>query len=135
MKRTLLVYILAVGFGALATAAAGGQQTGNIKTPITTPVVGKSYNPAITYPGEYKADLLFFKGAGSNIWRRIPRFERLSSVTCSEALTYLKHGGRWKGNLDLKDGSCSTPEEPADWAMGNWLNYNDQLIKQQQQSE
>ena len=129
MRRSLQMLAVAVCLGTFV-GAAGGQQADSAKAPVA---VSDKYNPAITYPGEYKADLLFFKGAGSDIWRRIPRFERLSSVTCPEALTYLKLGGRWKGNLDLKDGSCATPAEAADWAMGNWLNYDELLQRQQNQ--
>ena len=124
MKRSIVIFFASAWLGVVAVAASGQQTT-----------AGKSYNPAITYPGQYKADLLFFKGAGSDTWRYIPRFERLSSVTCADALLYLKQAGRWKGNLNLRDGSCDTPDEPADWAMGNWLNYSELLLQQQGQQQ
>ncbi len=89
--------------------------------------VGAQYNPAIKYAGDYRSDLLFFKPNAGKYWRRIPRFDRLKYVTCSDTTAALQKEGIWEGHLRLKDGSCSSSDEPSSWALGNRLNFDEQI--------
>ncbi len=84
------------------------------------------YNPAVDYPGDYKANLIFVKRSGSSAWLRAVKLDRLSRVTCQDALDQLQRHGTWKGHLN-DDGSCASYDEPAEWALGNWLNYQDSM--------
>jgi hypothetical protein len=87
------------------------------------------YDPKEIYPGDYKADMLLFKNGPKDLyWRSIPNLERLRRASCFAALDALNREGRWQGHLNL-DGSCGNTSEPADWAVGNRLNY-EELIEQ-----
>lgn len=81
-----------------------------------------SYDPAAVYTGDYQPDVLLCRNAGSDIWQRIRRLDRIQNVTCPAAIDLIKSQGRWRGRLNL-DGSCGAAAEPADWALGNRLNY------------
>ena len=118
------IMILLVGsFAALALAATKGAHVqGNIGP----------YNPAVTYPGDYGADGLLVKNVGSQMWFSIPQLGRIQNVTCPDAVDHLTSEGTWKGHLNL-DGSCGTFDEPAQWATGNWMNYNDAVEEQNAQ--
>ncbi len=127
MKQILFIsaIILALGITAITGSA---QQQGSKGTVIKA---GAAYNPNIVYAGNFKEDLLFCKYEDSDIWRRVERLDRLRYVTCADALQQLRQQGTWKGHLNVNDGSCGPVGEPLDWATGNWINYNDQVLKQQ----
>ena len=115
------IMILLVGsFASLALAATGGEDMQGSIGP---------YNPAVTYPGDYRADGILVKNVGSVIWFSIPQLGRMQNVTCPDAVDHLIKEGTWAGHLNL-DGSCGTFDEPAQWATGNWMNYNDILEAQ-----
>ncbi|HUI44961.1 MAG TPA: hypothetical protein VL122_03070 [Nitrospirota bacterium] len=130
MKQTLFILAIALALG-ISAATATAQQQGS-QGAVVMP--GAKYNPNIVYAGNFQADLLFSKYEGSDTWRRVKKLDRLRYVTCTDALQNLRQQGTWKGHLDVKDGSCGSPGEPLDWAMGNWINYNDQVLQVQNNS-
>jgi hypothetical protein len=130
MKQTLFVFAITLALG-ISLMSANAQQQGS-KGAIIMP--GAAYHANIVYTGNFKTDLLFFKNERSETWRRIPTLDRLQYVTCAVALQHLQHEGTWKGHLNIKDGSCGSLGEPSDWAMGNWINYNDQVLQMQNNS-
>ncbi len=134
MKKVLYIIAMVLAFGSFAGNGSAQQQS--FKGTIVK--FGDAYNPRIVYTGRYKTDILFYKPSGSEYWKRLPRFDRLRYVKCSEALQQLNQAGLWKGSLSFKDGSCiavggsgAGPQDPpTEWALGNWLNYNE-LVNQQ----
>ncbi len=137
MKKVLFLITIALACGAFA-GSGNAQQQG--RATIVKP--GTSYNPNIVYAGRYKTDILFCKASGSEFWKRLPRFDRLRYVKCSEAIQQLNQAGLWKGSLSFRDGSCvgqggygSGPSDPpTEWALGNWLNYSEQNEQANQQA-
>ncbi|TWJ32437.1 hypothetical protein JN12_00877 [Geobacter argillaceus] len=81
-----------------------------------------SYDPAIMYPGPYTPEHLFYKNPKGPVWLQWTAGDFTRKVTCSGALKRLKRKGVWQGHLK-PDGSCGSPAEPSDWAVGNWINY------------
>lgn len=116
MKNFLLV--LVAMFVLAFFAGSGNAQQKNQATS------GNGYNGQIKYPGFYQADLLYVKINGSKIIQAIPHHDRLKYVTCSDALDHLHREGKWLGHLN-PDGSCATYDEPAEYTMGNRLNYDE----------
>ena len=89
-------------------------------------LAGSAYDPAVHYSGAYAPDLLFVRNSPNDTnWRRIPPLDLLTKVTCADALESLKREGKWKGHLKI-DGSCGSTAEPAEWALGNRLNYDEE---------
>ena len=112
MKKMLIVFLL-IAVACLVAVKGNAQQA------------GASYNGAILYAGEYKADMLYCKDNPTDTeWRRIRHFDRLYKVTCQDALVSLKSNGTWQGHLNFKDGSCASVSEPAQWITGNRRNYD-----------
>jgi hypothetical protein len=122
MKRILvfsfITLVLVFGLVALASAAESTGQKATANSGV--------YNSAVIYPGEHPADALLFKNPRSVYWQRLPKMNRISQVTCSEALAQLNSEGKWQGRLK-RDGSCGNPAEPQDWILGNRLNYEESL--------
>jgi hypothetical protein len=120
MKRMsfILALVLLSLTAAIVTAESEGQQRPGNRLAI--------YNPAIIYTGDYQPDVLLFKNPWTIAWQRIPKLDHLRYVTCQDALNHLNLEGRWKGHLN-PDGSCGSQAEPADWAIGNRLNYENDL--------
>ena len=114
MKRTLLVFItvLILAFSTKALAQQKSRTTGN------------GYQAQINYPGDYQSNVLYVRNNGATIIQAIPHLDHLKDVTCYDALAYLKREGRWQGHL-MPDGSCGSYDEPAEYTMGNRLNYNE----------
>jgi len=81
-----------------------------------------SYDAAIMYPGPYTPEQLFYKNPKGQVWLRWTTADFTKTVACSGALKRLKQRGVWQGHLK-SDGSCGSPAEPSDWAVGNWINY------------
>jgi len=132
MKGAFMKYILCgVAFVMVCGLSAGITSAQQQWSKGAFAKAGVAYNPNIVYAGNFKADLLFCRYEGSDVWRRVNRLDRLRYVTCTDALQKLKQKGTWKGHLDVKDGSCGSLGEPLDWAMGNWINYNDQILQMQ----
>ena len=123
-----ILYGIAIMLICGLSAGISNAQQGN-KGVVIRP--GTSYNPNVVYAGNFKSDLLFCKNAESGAWRRVRKLDRLRYVTCTDALQQLRQSGTWKGHLNIKDGSCGSSGEPLDWAMGNWINYNDQILQSQ----
>jgi hypothetical protein len=88
----------------------------------------QGYNPAIVYPGDFQPNILYVKNNGAKGFRAFPGFDRLRYVTCSDALDHLNRDGKWQGHLQ-PDGACGTYDEPAEYAMGNRLNFNDAVAQ------
>lgn len=86
----------------------------------------ETYNPAKSYRvyrGVYDTNRLYTRPFGSDLWKGSRRPAFLENVTCPEAREKLARYGHWKGRLQ-RNGSCGpSNEEPAGWAMGNYLNY------------
>ncbi len=119
MKRKLFLALLLIVCSCVPTAIAA-ETTNNAAATVTGP-----YNPAITYPGIYISESLLFKNRPtSQSWQAIPMLNTLKKVTCADAMTSLQREGKWQGNLNL-DGSCGSTYEPAEWILGNRLNYEE----------
>jgi hypothetical protein len=86
------------------------------------------YNPKVQYPGPYQSDVLYVKNSGSTIIRVIPHLDLLKYVTCYNALDHLNSEGKWQGHL-RPDGSCGSYDEPAEYTMGNRLNYDGAMVE------
>jgi hypothetical protein len=111
---SVLVFGLYVGIGSAQQSSKG-----------VVPKPGDLYNPVIVYAGDYEANELLFKNSQKDtVWRSVPKLNMLSRVTCSDAVAHLERDGRWQGYLK-SDGSCGPTSEPADWALGNRLNYEE----------
>ena len=80
------------------------------------------YNPEVAYPGVYEAKRLYYKGHESDVWKGISKPAFLKDVTCSDAKKALSISGIWNGRLN-KNGSCGAKAEPAELAVGNYLNF------------
>ncbi len=119
MKKTLFAFttILAICLFMVVGSGIAGQGA---------PRAGSAYDPAVKYSGAYTPDLLFFRNSPDDTnWRRIPLLDLLIKVTCTDALESLNREGKWKGHLKI-DGSCGSTAEPAEWALGNRLNYDEE---------
>jgi len=98
----------------------------NSKKDEESTATGDQYDPAVKYEGIYKSVQLYRRNPDSGGWLGSAHPSHLKQVGCSEAKNSLNEKGSWKGQIN-KDGSCGTPAEPADWALGNLLNYEDGL--------
>jgi hypothetical protein len=113
---SVLVFISNVGIGSAQQSSKG-----------VVPRPGAVYNPSTVYAGDYDTDMVLFKNDSKDMtWRRISNLDQLSKITCPQAQEQLKREGRWQGHLNL-DGSCGSTYEPADWTLGNRLNYEEAL--------
>ncbi len=119
MKKILFTFSTALAICLFMVVGTGIARQGG-------PRAGSAYDPAVKYSGDYDPDLLFFRNSSKDAnWRRIPPLDLLIKVTCSDALESLKREGMWKGHLKI-DGSCGSTAEPAEWALGNRLNYDEE---------
>ncbi len=130
MKKVLLIIAIVLTWGSLPGHSSAQQGT---KGMAVKP--GAEYNPKVVYAGRYKTDILFYKPSNTEFWKRLPRFDRLRNVKCPEALQQINQAGIWQGDLSFKNGSCiyygpGPSDPPTEWALGNWLNYNE-LASQQ----
>lgn len=98
----------------------------NSKKDEESTATSDQYDPAVKYEGIYKSDQLYRRNPDSGGWVGSAHPSHLKQVGCSEAKNSLNEKGSWKGHLN-KNGSCGTTAEPADWALGNLLNYEDGL--------
>ncbi len=131
MKKVLFIIAIILACGSFAGSGSAQQQ--GMKGAVVKP--GQAYNPRIVYTGRYKTDILFYKPSNTEFWKRLPRFDRLRYVKCPEAIQQLNQAGIWKGDLSFKNGSCiyygpGPSDPPTEWALGNWLNYNEQANQQ-----
>jgi hypothetical protein len=119
MKNIILVLLLMLVF-AFFVGSGVAQQKNQAAN-------GNGYNPQVTYSGDYKSTLLFFRFTKNDGWRRLPHMDRLRSISCQDALNHLNSEGKWQGSLN-PDGSCGTSSiESPQWAIGNLLNYDESL--------
>lgn len=81
-----------------------------------------SYNSRLTYQGKYTPDDLYVRIRNNPNWYHGINGTYPKGVLCKDALNNLATKGRWRGNLHA-DGSCGSIAEPAEWAVGNRLNY------------
>ena len=117
MRSTLLLMAMAL-IVILSVATAFAAQNSQ---------ASKEYNPQITYAGQYKANLLFWRYRPGDYWRRNPKRDRLSEITCQEALAHLKSEGKWTGCI-TPYGSCGVNSgECPEWALGNRINFDEAL--------
>jgi len=120
MKKILLTVVMIAAVSLITGTGIAGQKG------VAT--AGASYNSAVVYAGEYSKDMLLCKNhSDDTTWRLIPYFDRLYKVTCQEALDSLNRTGTWQGHLNIKDGTCASVAEPAEWITGNRRNY-DKLV-------
>lgn len=80
------------------------------------------YQAKTMYKGPYRSDLLFHKNADAKVWMPVSKKNYQKFVTCQDALSNLRQEGQWMGHLKA-DGSCGSPSEPSEFAIGNRLNY------------
>jgi len=111
--------MLVSGICLLASVAAAEPQGQG--SPGTAP-----YNPAAVYTGAYVTGSIYYRNPGATVWTRVTQPGSLKKISCGNALSHLQREGAWKGHLN-PDGSCGPTSEPSDWAVGNWLNYQDSL--------
>ena len=104
-RRTSVICLLIAATISVAGVAAGASPN--------------PYDPAQIYPGPYGAAAVYSRQTFRAKWR----LGLAGAVTCPDALSRFKVSGLWKGHLKL-DGSCGTPDEPSEWALGNRLNYD-----------
>ena len=133
MKKLLLILVLATYtvFFIKAATAEDRAISGNGHFPIVGASkdagskAGKSgvdpYIPEMTYPGVFEKYRLYYRRSPA-FWKGTKRPAKIFSVKCQSALNSLSTTGTWTGNLN-SDGSCTPPVEPAEWATGNYLNY------------
>lgn len=125
MRQVLFALVSVLVFG-LHAGIGSAQQPGS-KGVVPKP--GAAYNPVIVYAGDYDTGMVLFKNrAESKTWRRSQNVDLLAKITCPQALAQLKREGMWEGNLNF-DGSCGRTADPAYWALGNRLNY-DEAVEQ-----
>ena len=132
MKQFFFVFILALAVG-LLPGSGFAEQKHSVQQPAA---FDGPYNSSVRYAGSYKNELLFFRYADDG-WQRKPRLDRLRSIKCKDALESLSLNGTWIGTFKV-DGSCggsgALGEHP-EWATGNRLNYDEQLMTQGQQPQ
>jgi hypothetical protein len=88
--------------------------------------VGLQYDSSTSYTGIFKSDQLYRRNPDLGSWRGSKRLSHLKQVICPKAKETLSENGLWKGHLNT-DGSCGSSAEPAEWALGNFLNYQDEF--------
>ena len=81
------------------------------------------YNPALKYSGEYAPDVLYYRNRNNPNWYRGLNGTYPKGVLCKDALNHFSADGKWQGYLK-RDGSCGPVDEPAQWSLGNRLNYD-----------
>lgn len=129
MKKILsvLIAILALGF---ISANGFAEQKPVLKQPTAH---DGPYDPAARYTGSYRNELVYYRYPNDS-WQRKPKLDRLRYITCRDATERLAKGGTWAGTFKL-DGSCGGVGhygENPEWATGNWLNYEEQIVTQNQ---
>jgi hypothetical protein len=123
MKQALLIFLAVLMFGMFAGNSTAQQSPG--KGVVIR--AGEQYNPLVVYDGAYKPDILFVRTQGGEFWRRMALVYRLRNVACVDAKAQLMKAGKWNGHLDLKSGACASPDEPSEWALGNRINFDEQV--------
>ena len=83
---------------------------------------GRLYKPQVPYQGVFETDRIYKKRFTGDLWKSPKKPAKVFSVKCQEAAQSLSSIGTWTGNLN-QDGSCGPTAEPAQWATGNYLNY------------
>jgi len=90
------------------------------------PGYGKvTYDPMMMYPGDYESDVAYTRYPNSS-WRQGLNGVFSEAIVCPEALKSLRQTGLWRGNFG-RGGTCGPPGEPAEWALGNRLNFDEQF--------
>jgi hypothetical protein len=88
--------------------------------------VSTEYHPSVTYSGIYETGRLYRRNPDYQNWAGNLDPSHLKQVVCPQARVSLIKTGEWKGQLN-KGGSCGPTAEPAEWALGNLLNYESEL--------
>ncbi len=102
-----------------------GRESGTVLLAQNDPSTVKGvYNSLAIYQGAYDPKRIYKRRTPSDGWVGNNKPSHISQVRCMDAYNALSAGGQWMGNLN-KDGSCGNPAEPAEWALGNYLNYLD----------
>ncbi|MEI8355719.1 MAG: hypothetical protein WCG31_06485, partial [Deltaproteobacteria bacterium] len=78
------------------------------------------YNPGQTYSGKYTTAALYYRSPRNPNWYRGLSGTYPDGVRCRDALNHFMNDGKWQGHLNT-DGSCASPAEPSEWAVGNRL--------------
>ena len=82
------------------------------------------YDPSVIYSGSYTPDLMYYKPRPRSEWRMGLKGAFPGVVKCPEARQSLENSGLWKGTI-LVNGTCVSTDEPAYWATGNRLNFDE----------
>lgn len=91
------------------------------------PPLGKdtTYNPTKVYPGSFESDVAYYRYPKTE-WRQGFNGTFSEVIVCHDALKSFRQTGLWKGNFG-RGGTCGPPGEPAEWALGNRLNFEQQF--------
>jgi hypothetical protein len=88
--------------------------------------ISTRYNSSMTYAGIFDPSRLYRRNPDYGYWTGSADPSHLKQVMCPQARVSLTKTGEWKGQL-THGGSCGSTAEPADWALGNLLNYQGSL--------
>lgn len=80
------------------------------------------YNPSVMYSGQFSRNAVYYHNPGNPVWRAGLKKE-IDYISCRSAQDSLRRTGTWAGHLRV-DGACGDTAEPVEWAIGNWLNFN-----------
>ena len=130
LKRWLpiAIFILVISAPGIAPAEREpsgdfGRESGTVMVAQNAPAAVKgAYNSLATYKGDYDPKRIYKRRTPDSGWTGNTKPSHISQVRCTEAHNALIAGSLWTGNF-AKDGSCMTGGDPAEWAVGNYLNY------------
>ncbi|RQW88636.1 MAG: hypothetical protein EHM79_05305 [Geobacter sp.] len=121
MKYTRAVMYL-LFFAIFATAA----MVVPVADAQVVPSLGKAtYDPSKVYSGDFVSDVAYSRYPKS-AWRQGLNGTYSDVIVCPEALRSLRQTGLWRGNFG-PGGTCGPLGEPAEWALGNRLNFEEQF--------
>jgi hypothetical protein len=86
-----------------------------------------TYDQKKVYPGSYDTNVTYYRPSKKTFWRPGLNGFFPENVRCLKALNSLMQSGLWKGNL-INEGDCGPIDEPAEWAVGNRLNFDEGAI-------
>jgi hypothetical protein len=119
MEKTIMVLrIFGMLFGVVAVQMMAASGIAGAEQKMPSP----GYHSERIYSGAYETQGLYVRWSEKKAYMPPQLPADLSNVTCPDALESLTLRGRWEGNL-LRNGSCGSTFEPAQWVIGNYLNY------------
>ena len=88
---------------------------------------GYAYDPDVVYDGPFNTNEIYYHNRRDPIWQRGLKQE-LDSVICRSARESFSRTGRWSGHF-APDSSCGDTSEPTEFAVGNWLNFSNAILR------